>query len=53
MKCKRCGDTFEDSEEAMEHVTSMHADRVEEMLQEYATDAEQDAYLDLIDEEEP
>ena len=49
MKCS-CGEFFEDEDAAMDHVKERHTEQIDECLQEYIFDAEQDAYEDLIDE---
>lgn len=47
-----CGETFEDSNEAMEHVQTEHAELCDQKLEEYITDSINDAYEELISGEE-
>jgi len=52
LHCKECDEEFEATEQAEEHVNTVHADVCDQKLEEYIGDSQRDAYEELIDGEE-
>lgn len=48
-KCTTCDLTFNDAEEAKQHVHDQHSDKVDEKLMEYMEEAIEEAAEELID----
>jgi hypothetical protein len=47
--CRNCHQTFDDEDEANQHVIDDHADVCDEMLQEYVDDSRRDAQEELLE----